>query len=590
VQLRVIQGAHEVQHVLAIQGMAWRREVANPGSPLVAAQEIGISEHFEMALPPLDNVALRSDLADYLWRFDTQDATWNGAWGLIRSYDGPDVADPDGPEAADPADRPPTIGTRLAPVGEAEVDDRIVNFEEFTPRGVNACPNDADTRLFVVEAWSVRDWLDDRSGGRAFLFYDRDSSIADWNALFFAPVYAELFAHDPETRMSPANVFVRAAGGAFDAAAEAARETLRKAHREAYAAGKDPVEPLVLRARAGECIVVRLVNRLPDPVPDDAFDADAPRITSLNLKDVRPSAAVSLVPQLVNFNVPFMGGARVGRNPDLGDRNILATRDEAATYVWYAGRIELEPAAESGKLRLVAKPHAFENPAALVSLADPMEHGEQGLVGALVIEEAGATPRDPVTGEERWAGGTAVRVDRADGTSFREFVLIYQDGLNLRVRGQPIPDCLVCGDSYDRGEKAVNYRTAPFWARLGATPQSELNAFGFPRDFFTPRFRPIPTPHFAAEAGEEVVFRVVQPHGRARQRAFLLLGHDYPELLPQFGSPHSVLIAPGKGITARLDSTATDGPSGVAPGYWLWRDGPAPHFSGGVWGTLEVSR
>lgn len=581
-QLRVIQGAQEVQHMLAIQGMAWRREVANPDSPLVAAQEIGISEHFEMALPPLDNVTLGSDLADYLWRFDTQDAMWNGAWGFIRSYDGA--------QAPDPAGRTATIGERLAPVGEAEVDDRIVNFEQFTPRGVNACPMDADTRLFVVEAWSVRDWLDDGSGRRAYLFYDRNSSIADWHALFFAPVYAELFLHDPETGMSPAKVFVQAAEGAFDAPAGTAREALRAKHREAYARGGDPVEPLVLRARAGECIVVRLVNRLPDPVPDDAFDADAPRITSLNLSGVQPSAAVSLTPQLVNFNVPFMGGARVGRNPDLGDETILAAPNEAATYVWYAGTIELEPAVEPGKLRLVAEPRAFENPAALVSLADPMEHGEQGLIGALVIEEAGTTPRDPETGAERWAGGTDVTVERADGSSFREFVLLYQDGLNLRWRGEPIPDCLICDDSYDRGEKAANYRTAPFWARLGGQPESELNAFEFPPDFFTPRHRRVPTPRFSARAGEEVVFRVVQPHGRARQRAFLVLGHDYPELLPQFGSPHSVLIAPGKGITARLDSTATDGPGGVAPGYWLWRDGPAQHVSGGVWGTLEVSR
>jgi len=225
-------------------------------------------------------------------------------------------------------------------------------------------------------------------------------------------------------------------------------------------------------------------------------------------------------------------------------------------------------------------------------MGDPLEHGEQGLIGALIVETADATALlwDPATQQwnERWHGGLRARVRRGDGSHFQEFVLLYQDGLNLRWQGTPLSDCLICDDSYDRGEKAVSYRAAPFWARLLGTPQSQLNAFEFPARFFDPAWKPIATPAFTAAPGERVVFRVVHPAGRARQRAFMVYGHDYPDLLPRFGSAHSVLMAPGKGVSAWLDESGTDGRGGVHAGRWLWRDGPAQHFSSGVWGVLEV--
>ncbi|MDH3661090.1 MAG: hypothetical protein OEU92_13880, partial [Alphaproteobacteria bacterium] len=69
VQLRMIQGAQEVQHMFEVQGMNWRREIANPESPKVAAQEIGISEHFEMDLPALPAARTEAEHRDYLYRF-----------------------------------------------------------------------------------------------------------------------------------------------------------------------------------------------------------------------------------------------------------------------------------------------------------------------------------------------------------------------------------------------------------------------------------------------------------------------------------------------------------------------------------------
>ena len=56
VQLRVIQGAQEVQHGFTVHGLAWRREAKNPAAPWINAQEIGISEHFEMDMVNLANI------------------------------------------------------------------------------------------------------------------------------------------------------------------------------------------------------------------------------------------------------------------------------------------------------------------------------------------------------------------------------------------------------------------------------------------------------------------------------------------------------------------------------------------------------
>ena len=50
IQVRLIQGAQEEQHVFRINGMRWKREQNNPDSAYVNAQPIGISEHFEIPI------------------------------------------------------------------------------------------------------------------------------------------------------------------------------------------------------------------------------------------------------------------------------------------------------------------------------------------------------------------------------------------------------------------------------------------------------------------------------------------------------------------------------------------------------------
>ena len=262
-------------------------------------------------------------------------------------------------------------------------------------------------------------------------------------------------------------------------------------------------------------------------------------------------------------------------------------------------------------------------------LGDIISHGAHGLLGTLVVEPRGSAPHKRVPGPltESFQYATAWKVKppciafgtRPDGsladdcsqggsipgTPYREHVLLWQDGLNLRGRpargdvprgeGRPVPDCAVCDDSYDLGEKGVSYRSEPFFHRLarrnatGAQspyfglnhyPRTgdDMNAVVFPADFFAWKAA---TPLVEVSSGGEFALRIAHPFGRARQRAFVPLFAGYDDLFPGFGSGHSALIGPGKGLTAWAKAPETQG-------CYLWRDGPQPIFAGGAWGHLAV--
>lgn len=79
--IRLIDGAHEEQHVFNITGMSWRKELADNRSPLAASQTIGVSEAFNL------NIKESYQAGDYLYYFGGIDDAWLGLWGIIRAYD-----------------------------------------------------------------------------------------------------------------------------------------------------------------------------------------------------------------------------------------------------------------------------------------------------------------------------------------------------------------------------------------------------------------------------------------------------------------------------------------------------------------------
>lgn len=625
-QLRLIQGAQEVQHSININGQVWSREIGkdkeDKDTVLVSAQEVGISEHFEMQLG-LDTI-LRGDLfTDYLYNFGSVDDIWNGAWGLIRSVSSKNLdecaythnkakcqalfskLECDGPQNQS------GLKTCLSPLAKHRADGsgaEILNvdresFEEFNDNTEYSCPQDAPTVHYSVAAVDVGDWL-----GRESKYRER---IFDPDSLAF--VVLERYTPE-QVSNGEAKDYVDHLAGARDYA------TLKLNNLKSYYSDH-PLEPLVLRANAGQCVRVALFNMLPEDMGDAAGDALMPKIVPLNVDqtakdayagagDVKPSSQVSMHAQKVFYTVDQNDGSSVGWNSavmapslqgcDPEDLGVCTPRH----YHWYAGTVSLKTCEDdASKQCMVAQPREL-GASNIVSLGDVINHPVHGLIGGLIIEPENAsyTCIDVASDEdsERTALhiGCGIRADisYADKQRFREFVVFYRDGLNLHYQGDgkdnsyPIPDCLICDDSYDLGEKGLNYTTEPFWARLGQSPAldsasgrwalPELNGAFFPTDFFLETYKPVATPRFVANAGEEVRFRVLQPSGRARQRAFLVYGHDFPDMLPEFGSPHAPLISVGKAITARIDSAHS--------GLWQYRDGPSQMWSSGAWGIFEV--
>lgn len=622
IQMRLIQGAQEVQHVFNAQGMRWKRDLGNPDSPYVSAQPIGISEHFEMGMPHFPNIN-SSGVSDHMYNFGTTDSIWNGAWGLIRALPEPgvttslatcftewlpssttsqtialykqyyppawwgyieqmfganrqaqcDQANTEYQAYLDslPIQRLPNNQLTI-PFGGADSDEDILTaLVGHVPDGVtvtrttgfnstDVCPTGATPREFSIEAWAAKDLLESAAGlGDGQVTYNARDNVNDPSGL--------LFVHTQD-RLDIKN--------------------------EILNLGLEPrrVEPLVMRANAGQCIKVTLTNNLPVNVPDHSGDAEFPKIfgdnsNGLNADAFRPSNQVSLHPQKVETDVHDSDGLNTGLNTvGIGSQTIGPGGTKV--YTWYAGRIEMQESALSPRIRFMQGiPEAY-GAVNLKSGGDIIKQVPQGLVGMLVVEPEGANYAD--------RAGTSADITFADSSqNFREFALVYQDGLNLLHGPDNIFNCHICDDSYDLGEQGFNYRSDMFWARLGLGSQGHVGEEGgfssadtqgeiYPKDFFFDTYKTVEAPKFTATAGENVRFRVGHPGGLARQHSFIVNGHSYLDHgMADFGSHGSSLVAPGVSLTADLHH------GGAKEGMWLFRTGPNFLWAGGNWGQFIVN-
>lgn len=571
VQFKLVHGAQEIQQMFTIHNMRWRRQGADANSPLVGAQELGISEYMEFDVGRLPEVSGGAKVNDYLFHYGSTDVLWNGAWGILRTYRDTNALDPltgtlvGGTlkpvitNLVSTAQRPTTILPGLSNTVNTLLNQAAVTLN------ATGCPSNAPVRTVDVEVWAARDLL---PGGT--LTYNTRAGIHDPTALMYVPA----------------------------------------SHVAGLRARVRKPEPLVMRANAGDCLAVRLTNRLPAnlPVPDLPGDAPLPSITSLNADDLTPSRMVGMHATLVSYDPRTSDGARVGYNP-----SSLVAPGETRTYYWYMGQLEFDRTTGEFKRGIPEEFGAIP----LRSMGDVVEHGSQGLVGALIVQPAGSTYWSE-TGLVRTDGfGTRAVIRNgnlgnsttkvAGSGSFRENVLIYQDGLNLRLRGTAnaaaeIPQHYVGDDTYDFGERAMNYATEPLWSRIDYANQGlKCQAANVVADDINPcRLKPslmvdddsavpaalrgpaVQTPVFTADAGDAVRFRVLQADGRARQHSFRVIGHSYADMgIENFVNPGASLISVGKGVTANLYN-------GAQKGYWHYQDGPNTMVNTGMWGLFKV--
>lgn len=515
VQVRMIVGAHEEGHMFSIHGLRWLHEPDDPRSGYRNSQMMGISEHFEMEIYPLPILFGGSSKADYLYQPGAAvDGQWNGVWGLLREYQGK---------------REDLLTLPSNPDGKTAISD----VKSFLTPG-KGCPKDAPVREYDVAAVAAQTALTEGA-----VVYNRGAGLHDPTALLY------VFADD------------LTAGGQL------------KPGR--------PIEPLILRASAGDCIRVTLRNRLPAVPPDlDGFNMFPMQVPFFNANQVRPSAKVGLHPQLVSFDVRSANGVNIGINPVR-----TVNPGYSRTYEWYAGKLEVD---DDGAL--VATPIEFG--ASNLIPADLLKHSNKGLVAGLIIEPQGATWTFPVPGTRATAEVTY------PGGSFREFVMIYQNDLNLRLPdGSAVP--LLGGeaeDAEDSGQKAINYRTEPMWTRLGYAPDlsfAAANDLDFTNALSIAGTGPIETPLFTANQGRSVRFRVLAPQGHMRNHVIAIHGHQWRH---EPGNSLSEIIGTqeGHGPTGHWDIIPLHGAGGSfgIAGDYLYRDHASFGLDSGLWGVFRV--
>lgn len=353
-----------------------------------------------------------------------------------------------------------------------------------------------------------------------------------------------------------------------------------------------------------------------------------PPITDgLNFNDVRTSDAVGLHAQLMAQNAMLDDGSAVGANASslaypclsndaadeveicqsaAGDSQPPDTQypfDNRAIYRWYAGDWTKKPGADAATFT----PIEF-GAVGLQDFADVIKGASHGLIGALVVEPAGAewqTDCQRLRADGPAAPAclnAAATVTLPGGESFREFVILYQNDVSLRYRGEALGNLRGGDDAEDSGQKAFNYRFEPFWTRLGANPSADPETM-MDYDYtnvLSSRFgqRDPSTPLFTTAAGLPVRIRIVEPAGHPRNGAFTLSGHDWVEypwtedstVQTADPGPQNRLgvengIGPGRHANILLEHA---GGREALTGDFLYRTPLGFAFGGGQWGIMRV--
>jgi manganese oxidase len=717
VRIRVLVGAHEEGHNFGVHGLKWLFEPAEPNSGYRNNQMMGISEWFDFVVPPLP--VMTGQHTDFLYTpGSSSDDQWNGLWGIIRAYRGKQATEPrwssaapetaassaqtSGDESRQETSATTVTGETTDVIGEEEttgiVDDDTTTEGPLETLSNNPNGQAPDIAAFNNDYSSADANPDDNftdatgadpsavpppvieSGTETGTTIDDTSTIdgttetttltnADGSSTTTAggeteTTYASTSTSGSGVPVCPQDATRRRISvTAVSAQMALPQGTLFYNNRSGYGGQLHdptailfvrtndldnhnrvkpgvPVEPLVIRARAGECIELTLRNRLPSRLPDlPGFSTLPLLVERFNANQVRPSKYVGLHPQLLRYDVRLHNGVNVGLNPD----RTVAPGSEI-TYRWYAGDIVNKGG------QIVGRPIEFG--ATSLSSSDPIKHSNKGAMGALVIEPVGAS----------WtldSSSRAAAVVTVGGTSFREFVLLYQNDVNLRMSrdvadrsswsdwpglgnipsdptavnpegaakvvgttygnggGDPsfvnvstgkntgfaVPNLAEAEDSSDSGQKGFNYRTEPLWNRMGFAPNAKLektNDFNFTNSLSNTQvggLDPV-TPVFKATPGQAVRYRVVMPGGHWRNESFMLHGHIWEEE-PYLANSTVIGARPisewkgvyyGVGAQSHFDFLPKNGAGGKfrVQGDYLYRTFNSFGFDGGLWGIFRV--
>ncbi|MBK8570480.1 MAG: hypothetical protein IPN81_11325 [Nitrosomonadales bacterium] len=383
VQLRLIQGAQEAQHVFAMTDSSWLREPDNHRSGYVSAQPLGISEHFEFNIKVSPRL---SPVVDQLYMGSSVDQLWDGMWGIMRSYGREEVSE------LDSNTRPPSTRKGVAQLFEMRGHPATSPQPKMGNAKYAVCFPDGkadaySSRLqFDISAVRVCDLTEtcDKPGMNG-LQYNQRLMLEDPNAIIFVRndrLPGDFGIDKKELRLNDSN--------------NDSNEEVLKRLRKEVKSGQRRIEPMVLRAPAGACMEVRLRNHLPEFLPDGPVVNGKGNYSSLqrqlyvddfgwfNYNQFRMSSSIGLSAPMLARNSVQEDGANFGLNGNDPDNNgkmkplgnlVAACKSDseskcAATSVWWAGRYEVNENGvqknlpiEFGALPLVSFGDVIKHPA-----------------------------------------------------------------------------------------------------------------------------------------------------------------------------------------------------------------------------------
>ncbi|TFG65955.1 MAG: hypothetical protein E4H32_00895 [Nitrospirales bacterium] len=295
--------------------------------------------------------------------------------------------------------------------------------------------------------------------------------------------------------------------------------------------------PLTIRANVGDCLKVKLTNKL---------------------KDGRASfAAFGLA-----FDPKDSQGVNLGNNP--GDQTVAS--GESRTYTFYAD------------------PFNGETQTLVWDWGNVATNPRNGLFGGVIIGPKGSTYRDPKTGADvslKNSWNADVIVDRSiqgnEGrANYRDVALYFQDEDNI------IGTSFMPYVQNVAGLTGVNYRAEPYLHREegGCT----LGRMFQPCEVDNPKDPATPT--IEAHAGDKVRIHVFGASSE-QNGMFTVEKHEWPiePFLPGADMISTVEFASSEGLDVFLPSA---GGKWSMAGDYVWSNGRLPYSQSGQWGYLRV--
>lgn len=479
VQIRSIVGAHTVLHPFQIQGARWFFEPANSNSGHQSVQGTGLSEHYEFLFTtPRTTTTPDRPFGDYLYAPSAgTDGIVNGLWGIIRAYDPNRVQFPNLIPLPNnkPATYQPNANVPIPPT----------------------CPAGAPQRTLRVTAVYAKKALAASSGG-ALVYNSRGQATAGSGTTV---------TYDTSDPISDPNALMYVRTEDLDSTGKLKSGV--------------PVEPLVLRAAAGECINIELSNQLSGfagstsagSVQSSPFGkGNVPNVT------LNTSLDVGLNAQLLTYDVTTSNGGNVGFNPV---QTVASTSTQPGKLQWFAGKTSTDP-------EDVAASTPVEFGSLMLSPSDPLLQHQGGLVGTLVIEPKGSTWCEDAgtrTSATVYAGSIDCKNLAARAAArplFREFTVMMQNDIENGNLTVPADGSQASG---------INYRSEPFAYRYAGGAPANGDYFQSESNSLVQQQNSDPqTPIFVAATGTPVRFRWVFGGGTAlNSEVPTIHGHNWLE-------------------------------------------------------------